>query len=343
MAFGAKKPTTLMDVANKAGVSVSTVSKVLKNSERFKPDTVKIVREAARELNYNPNILARGVVMGGHTPVISFFVPNIMDPFFAEFVDHVERYLRAEDYLLTLCLFNEDPQIMSGYLKFLMQIRAAGVIFGPCRVDECLEEIRTAQEFMSMVSIQSDIPGISRVDITGEQGSFEIVEYLIRNGHKKIGFVGYGYHMSVMRARLIGYKRALEHNGIPIREEYIAEGQHSYDSCYQLTQKMLQLPDRPTAIQCPTEYIARAVYKAIYDMGLKIPEDISVVGFDNISIATTLYPPLTTMSQPLDDMARIAVDKIIKLIKNEQTREENPETIILEHEFIIRDSVKSLV
>ena len=126
MAFGAKKPTTLMDVANKAGVSVSTVSKVLKNSEQFKPDTVKIVREAARELNYNPNILARGVVMGGHTPVISFFVPNIMDPFFAEFVDHVERYLRAEDYLLTLCLFNEDPQIMSGYLKFLMQIRAAG-------------------------------------------------------------------------------------------------------------------------------------------------------------------------------------------------------------------------
>lgn len=87
MAFGAKKPTTLMDVANKAGVSVSTVSKVLKNSEQFKPDTVKIVREAARELNYNPNILARGVVMGGHTPVISFFVPNIMDPFFAEFVD----------------------------------------------------------------------------------------------------------------------------------------------------------------------------------------------------------------------------------------------------------------
>lgn len=343
MSFIAKKPATLLDVANRAGVSVSTVSKVLKNSGKFKPDTVKIVEEAVKELNYNPNILARGVVTGGHSPVISFFVPNIMDPFFAEFVNYVENHLREREYLLTLCFFNDDAKLMSDHLKFLMQIRAAGVIFGPCRQDECQEDIKAAQSLMRMVSVQSDIPGITRIDVTGEQGCYDMTEYLIQNGHTKIGFLGYGYEMSVMLERLKGYKRALQENGIPVNDAYIMEGKHSYEACYACTQKLLQLQERPTAIQCATEYTARAAYKAIYDMGLSIPEDISVVGFDNISIATTLYPPLTTVSQPLDQMAAVAVDKLIELIEKNGGEELQPEHIILKHKLVIRESVKSIV
>lgn len=336
-----KKIPTLFDVAEKAGVSISTVSKILKNSTKFRKETVEAVKAAVEELNYYPDVLAQRMVAKKNSPLITYFVPNIRDPFFSEFVYYLEKYLREAGYMLTICVFNYDCNLVNNQIEFLIRNRAVGAVFAGCRIDDCLETIKTAQQYMNIISVQSDIPGITRIDVTSEAGGYDMAKYLINHGHKKIAFVGYGFDMTGMKARLDGYKRALKECGIPINESYIINGVHDYDILYQMTLGLLRTPERPTAIQCATEFIARAVYKAIYDSGLKIPEDISVGGFDNLSISTTLYPTLTTIAQPLREMAKVTAQKMVDMLEN-NTDDVEPETIILEHLLIERDSVKTL-
>lgn len=333
-----KSPATLRDVAAAAGVSVSTVSKIfLGQTDNFKTSTVKKVKHVAAELNYIPNALARGMVTGSNSHVVGYFVPNVMNQFFVEFVNYLEKQLSKEGYLLTLCLFDDKAELMSRYLKFLIEIRAAGAIFGSCSIPNCVGEIKSAMEYLSMVSVQCDFDYIDRVDVDDEQGTYEAVSYLISKGHRKIGFIGYRYDMTIMNLRLSGYKRALMENGIPIRGEYIKEGKHSIVSGRSQTVSLLTMDDPPTAIHCANEFMAQSVYQVIQEQGLHIPDDISVTGFDNTSIAKTLNPPLTTIEQPIEAMAQTSVNLLLEQI-NGRAKHNAPRHVFLPHQFIERKS-----
>lgn len=337
-----KSPTTLRDVAAAAGVSVSTASKIfLGQTSNFKASTVKKVKSVATELNYVPNALARGMVTGANSHVVGFFIPNILNTFFAEFVNCLEKQLVKEGYLLTLCLFDDKPELMSRYLKFLIEIRAAGAIFGSCSIPNCINDIISAREYLKMVSVQCDFENMDRIDVDDADGTYEAVSHLIKKGHRKIGFVGYRYDMTIMNQRLSGYKRALHESGIPIRPEYIKEGQHSMISGKKQTTELLNLSDPPTAIHCANEFIAQAVCKSIFECGLKIPDDISVTAFDNTSIASTINPPLTTVEQPIEAMAQTSVDLLLDQI-NGKPQSATPRHVFFSHRFLERNSVADI-
>lgn len=336
-----RKAATLSDIAKHCGVSVSTVSKVLAGAGKFRPETVKQVMKAVRALNYSPNAMARGMVMGESSKLVGFFVPNIMNSFFAELVDKVEQYLTDSGYMLTLCLFNDDPDKMAGFLRYLTESRASGAIIGSSRVDECKEDIIRARNYMHIVSIQGDVDDVDRIDVTDYDGTYEIIQYLIDKGHRKIGFVGYRYDISILQTRLTAYKDALRANGIEVREEYICDGAHDAASGDAMTRCLLDLPDPPTAIHCFNEFMAQEAYKTIRARGLSIPGSISVTGFDNIASSATLYPGLTTVAEPIDTMARMAVDMLLnRIMHNDYTSD--PQHVFVKHKFIERESVAKI-
>lgn len=334
-----KKYVTLKDVAEKVGLSVSAVSKILGGKDNFKEETRKQVFLAAEEIGYAPNALARSIKNSSGYHTIGFFVPNILNPFFAELVNEVEKRIAKYGYILTLCIFNDDATKMSEFLKMLIETRAVGCIVAGTRENDCEREFQAAKKFLSMVSIQADIDGIDRVDVTDEAGTYEMVSHLIESGHKDIAFLGYRFDMTILNERLNGYYKALSEHGIPIREEYILEGKHDNQSLYECTQKILELPNRPTAIHCINEFSASNAYLAIRDAGLNIPNDISVTGFDGIMISKLLTPQLTTVQDPIDLLAQIAVDMLIERI-NEKGEPSESKRIFVQHKLLKRDSVK---
>lgn len=336
-----KKYVTLKDVAEKVGLSISAVSKILSGSLDFKEETRTTVFEAAQEIGYRPNALARSITNKGGYQTIGFFVPNIMNPFFAELVNEVEKRLSRHGFILMLCIFDDDATKMSKFLQMLIETRAVGCIVAGSREDECAEDFRAARSFLNMVSIQADVDGIDRVDVTDEAGTYEMISYLIKEGHQKIGFLGYRFDISVLNNRLNGYYKALRDNQLPIEEQYIIEGAHDNQTIYECTQQLLALPERPTAIHCINEFVAASAYLAIKDAGLSIPEDISVTGFDGITISKLLSPKLTTIQDPIDMLASIAVDMLVDQVEHpDQYRE--PKQVYVQHRFLMGDSVKSI-
>jgi DNA-binding LacI/PurR family transcriptional regulator len=329
--------TTLKDVSIASGVSISTVSKIFQGqTEKFKPETVRKVMDAAKELNYIPNAMARGMVTGGRSGVIGFFIPNILNPFFVELANELELRLVEKGYILSLCLYNDNVQLMKKYINFLLENRATGAIFGPAPLPHCEEEIEKARRHLAMISIQCDLPDIDRIDINNEQASYEIVSHLIRLGHRKISFVGYQYNMSVNGDRLKGYKRALTENNIPIKEEYILSTRHSDEYTRILTRELMSLPDPPSAIQCCNEFTAFSVIRELNSMNIKVPNDVSITAIDNIPISRVINPPLTTISQPIDKMAQTAITLFLDRIDNNYHGKAR--SIVLPHDLIIRSS-----
>ncbi|MBS7577900.1 MULTISPECIES: LacI family DNA-binding transcriptional regulator [unclassified Enterococcus] len=336
-----KEYVTLKDVAQKAGLSISSVSKILSGKDNFKAATRDRVIKIAEELGYSPNALARGVKNRSGYRTIGFFVPNILNPFFAELVNEVEKRLSRHGFILTLCIFDDDAKKMSDFLKMLIETRAEGCIIAGTREDACEAEFQQAKRFLNMVSIQADIAGIDRVDVTDEKGTEEIVNYLIGKGHRNIAFLGYRFDISVLKHRLNGYYRALKRASIPIREAYVVESEHDNQALYLSAKKLIELPNRPTAIHCINEFSASSAYLAIRDAGLRIPEDISITGFDGISISKMLLPRLTTIQDPIDLLAQIAVDMLVARIDNQDQSSDNKH-IYVQHRMIENDSVAQL-
>lgn len=305
----------MQDVARASGVSLSTVSKILGGATNFKADTIKKVERAASALHYSPNAMARSIASNTNNRIIGYLVPNLFNSYYADMVTYLENYLHQHNYELTVCLFHDDATRVANYLRFLTQIRAAGVIFGSFHEPACQKDIDIAREYMSIVSIQGDVDNVDRVDVTDYDGTYEMISHLIKKGHRKIGFLGYQYEVQVLAARAKAYRDALSDNGIPYNPDYFVDYTQKPDSGYTMASQLLDLPDPPTAIHCFNEYIAPGVYNAIFDRGLKVPNDISVTAFDGIHVSESLRPQLTTVSGPNDAMAQHAVNMLLSRIE----------------------------
>ena len=334
------RPATMQDVANASGVSLSSVSKILSGATNFKAETIKKVENAAALLHYTPNAMARSIASNTSNRIIGYLVPNLFNSYYADMVTYLEKYLHQHNYELTVCLFHDDATRVAKYLKFLTQIRAAGVIFGSFHEPACQKDIDLAREYMSIVSIQGDVNNVDRVDVTDYDGTYEMISYLIKKGHRKIGFLGYQYEVQVLAARAKAYKDALADNGIPFNPDYFLDYTQKPDSGYTMANQLLDLPDPPTAIHCFNEYIVPGVYNAIYDRGLRIPEDISVTGFDGIHVSEELRPKLTTVYGPNDTMAQTAVNMLLSRIEGKSSPV--PQHIMFKTSIIERQSVADL-
>ena len=334
---------TLKDIANECCLSVSTISKILSGNDNFKQETIDLVFETAKRLGYAPNLFARSMVTKESNKIIGFFIPNILNPFFSELVNSLEKKLSKHGYLLALCIYDDNPEKMSRFINFLVEMRVDGMIFAALREETCSDVFELAKKYTSLVSIQADIDGIDRVDVTDQLGTYEMIEYLIKNGHSKIGFIGYNYKMQVLNNRRKGYLNALKDNNIPFRDDYLRDGMHHEDSGYNMTKDLMALSDPPTAIHCMNEFMATGAIRALRELNISIPDDISITAFDGLKISEILEPGLTTILDPIDLLADVAVGMMLERIEEMETGTySNPKHIMIRHQFIERNSVKNI-
>lgn len=307
---------TIRDVAAEAGVSITTVSRALNESGRVGRATRERVLNAARRLGYEPNDLARSL-HGKATGTIAVLVPDITNPFFPELVKGVQEVATAHQKLLLLCQTSEDSEIAVQELLHLRRKRVDGVVLvGGLAASEQLD---AALAGLPVVAVDRDttVDGSRVVRSDHRRGGRLATEHLIELGHERIAHVRGPAHLSVAQDRHDGYREALEEAGLPYDASLVVEGgfleEGGYDGLRALRRRR-----RPfTAVFCGNDLMAIGALRALENVGLAVPDEVSVVGFDDIHLASYLRPGLTTVHQPIQTLGRRAAALLIGSAMND--------------------------
>lgn len=313
------KAVTLRDVAQRAGVSSSTVSRVLNRPDLVDESTKATVNKAIEELGYIHSKPKKRTTSKASSGTVAIMVPDLENPHFQVFVDITEKKLLNMNYMTMLCIFENNPDKIDLYFQELLEKKIDGCIMACLQPGSDSPWTRKFLDQIPTVAIQCDIEGIDSIMTTDEEGTYEMLENLVRLGHKKIGFIGYSWNLSLFERRLNAYKNIHNKYNLPLNEEYIGFSGADLQSGYEQGCRILSLPDRPTAIHCFNTFVAMGVYIAIRDKKLRIPEDISLSGFDDAPVANIITPPLSVVSQPIEAMAASSVNILTERMKGGNT------------------------
>lgn len=329
---------TIYDVAKRAGVSAMTVSRVINGRRDVRPETKEKVLKAIEELGYVPNSLARSFVLQ-KTKTIGLVITDITNPFFTTLARGVEDTAMKNQFSVIFCNTDEDPEKELIYLELLARKRIDGVILASASGKKTPLKSLLIKN-IPIVLVDRNVEGLEDVDIVkGDSvyGSYILTKHLIELGHKKIGIIVGNKNISTAKDRVEGYKRALIEAGIDIDERLIRFSKYSKEGGYDSTKELLSLEDRPTAIFGGNNFIAIGAMIAIRELGLKVPEDVALVSFDDIESLSQIYPFLTVVTQPAYSMGVIATELLIRRIEGRDKIDEKRE-VILKPELIIRES-----
>ncbi|WP_308638021.1 LacI family DNA-binding transcriptional regulator [Paenibacillus silvisoli] len=344
------KPVTVYDIAREANVSVATVSRVLNNTAPVKASTRERILNLIQKHQFQPNALARSLIKK-ETGMIGIILPDITNPFFPEVLAGLEQEARSNGYTFFLCdtgSSNQDHNVQyqreSEYLNILMEKQVDGIIMLGGRIDldkcsrEMAKEVAEVNKRVPVVLINGNLPGAKfhRVIVDEVSGAKQATEHLIGLGHKDIAFIGGYKQMSNTVKRLEGYSLAMEQAGLPVREDWIITGGFSVDAGKAFLNALLAMGGpRPTAIVCANDLSAIGAIKAAAKAGLRVPEDLSIIGYDDIPLAANVIPELTTMSLKCLELGRTAASILHLLI----SRGEGTELLTtLQPELVIRES-----
>ncbi len=332
---------TIKDVAKKANVSISTVSRVINNSKPVSDDIKKRVLDVIRDTGYSPNPVARSLVMK-KSRTIGIIVPDISSSYIGEVLNAIEEIAKTYSYETILCNSYAEKDQEIKYLNLLVAKQVEGIIFITFDITNDHKEFINSQKIpVVMVNRNiSDTVGTHSVGVDHYKAAYEMTKYLIKQGHRKIGLIRNGKQNGVFGAEhLRAYKQAIEEDGIEYDENLIFEGKFQSDRSYDIVESLIKEDKLPTAIFATSDDMAIGAMNALYDNGYKIPKDVSVVGFYDTKMSKLFRPKLTTIRQPIYDMGAVSLRLLIKLIKGEKL---DKKTIILPHELIIRDSCRYL-
>lgn len=332
---------TIHDIAKRAGISVSTVSRVLNHktaSHRISQDTAALVLKAAKELNYQPNQLARGLRLK-KTQTIGLVAPDLSNPFFAYVSKSVQTVAHGLGYSLVVCDTDESLEMEIEHLNLLRGKGVDGLIIMP--VGQRHQHIEALlQEGLPMVLLDRcfDKLNADSVMVDNCKGAFDAIEHLIRFGHSRIAIIKGLNGTLTNDGRVQGYREALLRHGLAIDESLIVGRDFGRENGYIETKLLLKRVPPPTAIFAAGDLITLGALQAIFEAGWRIPEDISLVAFDDMDFAPLLMSPLTAVAQPKEVMGEIAVKLLVQQIKERGNREAN--RIVLKPKLIVRDSVR---
>jgi DNA-binding LacI/PurR family transcriptional regulator len=304
---------SIKDIARVAKVSHSTVSRALHNSPLVSHETAERIRRIAREKGYRPSAIARSLVTR-RTKTIGVVVTRIADPFIAEVVNGIEEVANDHGYSVFLANSDANPDREVKVVHSFHERRVDGILVTASRVGALymplLDEMR-----VPTVLINNQHPGefVHSVMIDNPAASRLATEHLIRLGHRRIAYIGDQFGFQSDTERFAGYRSALEVADVPFLPELIAHGDGKAEGGLQAMEKLLALAKPPTAVFCYNDMSALGALRAIHEQGLRVPEDISVVGFDDLFIASYTRPALTTVNQPMRQMGRMAMEILIKL------------------------------
>lgn len=332
---------TLQDIADEAGVSVSTVSRVINNNAakyRISEDTEARVLKIAADLNYRPNQVARGLRLKT-TNTIGLVAPDISNPFFASIIKRVQKVAHDQGYSVIVCNTDEDLELEVEHLGLLSRKRVDGLIAMPVgqHSDQYQEWIERKIPMVLLDRIFSELP-VPSVVVDNYSGAYEATRHLIDHGHRRIGFIQglMGTHTTKERRR--GYLSALRDYGIQPDDDLIVGGDFRREHGYIETKMLLTRTDTPTALFATGDLLTLGALQAIREEGRTIPDDISLVAFDDFEFAPFLECPLTAIEQPKELMGEVAVKLLTGLLENPGR---DVKHIVLKTRLVVRESVVS--
>jgi LacI family transcriptional regulator len=330
---------TIYDVARKAKVSIATVSNVINNKGRISEKTKKKVYEAMESLNYQPNLIA-SALMGKETKTVGLLIPDLANPFFAELARSIEDRGQELGYNLIICSTDYKTESERKYLSLLKQKQVDGFILASGFENlEPVEELINEEFPVSIVARDFPMFSVNAVAIDDFTGGYIAASHLIDLGHKNIGVIALDLWSN--RERVRGFKYALEEKGIEFRRDFqlIQNIQQNYiESGKAVIENYIKSNDIPTAIFACNDLLAIGAIKGAKENNLDVPNDISVIGFDNTIIATIVDPPLTTIAQPFEKMGQEVMDLMVSIIKGERNE---PIRLTLTPTLVERKSTKS--
>ena len=332
---------TIKDIAKLANVSITTVSRVINNkSEGVSEETRNRILQLVKELGYQPNAIARGLVTK-KTKTIGLIIPDISNPFFPDLARGVEDSAHIYGYNVFLCNTDDNLEKESEYINALKEKYVDGIIFTSSSIpkhEHIMELVKSGIPIVIM-DRRVDSEDIYGVFLDNYEGGYIATKHLIDLGHKKIGCITGPLYTKSAKERLEGYKKALVENGMDVDERLIFEGDYKINSGIIGTEKLLGNNENVTAIFACNDLMAYGAYKTIRSYGYKIPDDISIVGFDDIQLSQILEPQLTTIKQPAYDMGLTAARMLIKLVEGKKLKKK---IINFKPQLIIRQSTKNI-
>lgn len=332
---------TIEDVARRAGLSVATVSRALNGSSRVRPGTAKRVLKAAEELSYSPNRSARNL-RKRESRVILVLAPNFSNPFYSSILTGIGDAANSEGYSVLICNTASKPERELNYLKMLSEHRADGaIVLGMRKTNKAFCEFVKEGQLLMCCEYVPDV-NFPSVSIDNYAAAFETVSYLISLGHERIAMLSANndYISTVLRRQ--GYEEALRSAGIEVRSEYfsMADADYSYNSGLRAAEELLSAKQRPTAVFCVSDILALSTISVAGDKGLRVPEDLSVTGFDDVDYTTMFHPHLSTVSQPCYEMGVKSLLLLTQMLSGE--KQLKGDRVFLPYSPTIRESTAEL-
>lgn len=332
-------PATIKDLAKELNLSASTVSRALRDHPDISPLTKKRVISLANKLDYHPDSIAQSL-QTQKTKTIGVIVPEIKQPFFASVINGIEELAYSAGYTIIVCQSNEtyDREVL--YTRTLVSHRVAGLLVSLSQTTQNLDHFKALQRrgvpIVFFDRVNDDIEA-SKVVVDDYNGAFAAVDHLIKSGYKRIAHLAGPKNLSISKYRLKGYKDALKLGNRPYNEELVVYGGLDDTDGVVGFQKLLSLEILPDAVFAVNDPVATGAFLTIKEHGLKIPDDVALVGFSNTNVSSLLDPPLTTVEQPTYEIGKTAVQLLLAQINNS---EENfvPQFEVLKTHLIIRGS-----
>ncbi|WP_419159236.1 catabolite control protein A [Rossellomorea sp. BNER] len=329
---------TIYDVAREANVSMATVSRVVNGNPNVKPATRKKVLEVIERLGYRPNAVARGLA-SKKTTTVGVIIPDISNIFFAELARGIEDIATMYKYNIILSNSDQNKDKELHLLNTMLGKQVDGIVFmGGHITDEHVKEFERSPVPIVLAGTVEESHTVPSVNIDYQAAAYDAVKELVNKGHEKIAYVSGPFHDTInIKSKLEGYKQALLDSSIPFNENFVLEGDYTYDSGLEAWQRIKELEDAPTAVFVGNDEMALGVVHGAQDDGVHIPEKVEVISFDNTRLALMVRPQLTSVVQPLYDIGAVSMRLLTKYM-NKENVDEN--IVVLPHRIEYRGSTK---
>jgi LacI family transcriptional regulator len=339
------KAVTIRDVARKAGVSVTTVSRVLNGKDDISEKTIKKVLAVVQGLGYASSLAARGM-RSRRTNVIGLIIPNVSLYYSQEILRGVNQAIAdLDEHLIIYTSGVMHRENIAQHERSYVTLLNGGITDGAIVVTPMATQFPKNAPLV-VIDPNTETPDYPSITAANREGALAAVNYLTGLGHRRIGHISGNMDQVISHQRLQGYKDGLAAAGIPVREEWIEFGDFTPGTAVDCARRLLSRPDRPTSIFAANDLTAMGIYQVARELGLAIPKDLSVIGFDNLHEAVYLNPPLTTIDQFIEKMGATATEMLIKLVRGESLPK-NPagegNIYKIPPQLVIRESCTSVV
>lgn len=332
---------SIKDIARELKISPSTVSRVMNNSGNISEETTRRVMEIARRMNYVPNKIARSL-KGSRTMTIGVIIPDITEIFFAKIVRGIDQSLSANGYNILLCDSNEDEEKERSYVHLLYENQVDGIVVATVqkKFDQDSQLINGPKPVIYIDNLPDCNAGFNAVNLDNVKASIMAVDHLVDNGHIRIAAIMGKQDETTGFDRYVGFQKGLSRHGISLDPALVRFGDFKEQSGYDAIYDLMNSGEKFTAVYCSSSKMTYGALQALRSLQMKIPEDISLMGFDVYDDYGLLHPGITTIVQPEEKIGKLAANTLLKLI--ESSEEGVYQRLSLEPQLLVRESVKKI-